>query len=78
MQPPPFRTEQDRLLKGDDVARILNISRTQAYRLMRETIPVLKIGPGTVRVLETDLTAYIERCRQDHGLSGNGTTQQNA
>lgn len=60
----------EKLLKGDDVARILNVSRTQAYRLMRESLPVVRFGGATVRVRLSDLEAFIadhvqggEKCR---------------
>ena len=47
-----------RLLKGEDIAQILNVSRTQAYRLMREEIPVVRFG-GSVRVRVSDLENYV-------------------
>ena len=49
------------LLKGNDVARILNISRAFAYQLMRQgEIPTVRIG-NAVRVRESDLLAWIDR-----------------
>lgn len=47
------------LLKASDVARILNISRTQAYRLMHGELPVIRCGPGTLRVRLCDLDNYV-------------------
>jgi excisionase family DNA binding protein len=47
------------LLRSNDVARILNISRSQAYALMQENeIPVVRIG-RVVRVRRQDLEAFI-------------------
>lgn len=56
------------LLTGEEVARILKISRAYAYRLMKQgDIPTIKIG-RTVRVSYNNLlkfiqenTAYVER-----------------
>lgn len=48
-----------KLLKAEDIARILNISRTAAYRLMRGELPAVKFGGATVRVRPADLEAYI-------------------
>jgi excisionase family DNA binding protein len=48
------------LLKAADVARYLNVSRTQAYRLMQEDIPVVRFGISTVRVRLSDLENFIE------------------
>lgn len=51
------------LLKATDVAKILNISRALAYRLMQKgDIPVVRIKHA-VRVKLTDLESYIESCR---------------
>ena len=47
------------LLTGEDVAKILNVSRAQAYILMRKgEIPTVRIG-RTVRVRPADLDAFI-------------------
>ena len=47
------------LLKGNDVAQILNISRSKAYQLMqRGEIPTVKIG-HSVRVEPKDLQNFI-------------------
>ena len=47
------------LLKGSDVAQILNISRSQAYRLMQQgVIPTVRIG-RSVRVRRENLAEYI-------------------
>lgn len=49
------------LLKGNDVAQRLNISRSKAYQLMRRgDIPTVRID-GSVRVRESDLDEYIQR-----------------
>ena len=49
----------EKLLKADDVARVLNVSRTQAYRLMRGELPVVRFGGATVRVRLADLERFI-------------------
>ena len=52
--------ELDVLLKSDDVARILNISRSMAYLLMeRGDIPTVHISRA-VRVRHKDLEQYIQ------------------
>jgi excisionase family DNA binding protein len=57
------------LLKGNDVARLLNISRAFAYQLMRQgEIPTVKIG-NAVRVRKDDLLAYIDYNRRGFGFS---------
>ena len=49
----------DTLLKGSDVARILNISRSYAFLLMqRDEIPTVHIGRA-VRVRPSDLERFI-------------------
>jgi excisionase family DNA binding protein len=51
-------------LKGNDVARVLNISRAFAYQLMRQgEIPTVRIG-NAVRVRKEDLLAYIDQNRR--------------
>lgn len=55
--------ETDRLLKAVEVAKILNISRSLAYRLLQEgQIPVIRINQA-VRVHPRDLQQYIEENR---------------
>ena len=57
------------LLKGNDVARMLNISRAFAYQLMRQgEIPTIRIG-NAVRVRKEDLLAYIDQNRKGYVLS---------
>jgi excisionase family DNA binding protein len=46
------------LLKGKQVAELLQISESQAYTLMREEIPVVRLG-RSVRVRTEDLEKYI-------------------
>jgi excisionase family DNA binding protein len=49
------------LLKSDEVAEILKISRAMAYKLMqRGEIPTIKIG-SAVRVRVEDLEKYVEQ-----------------
>lgn len=51
--------ENDQLLKGNEVAVRLNISRSLAYRLMESNkIPTIRFG-GSVRVLQGDLDEFI-------------------
>ena len=55
--------ETDRLLKAVEVAQILNISRSLAYRLLKEgQIPVIRINQA-VRVHHRDLQQFIEQNR---------------
>ena len=50
-----------RLLKSDEVANILKISRAMAYKLMqRGEIPTVRIG-SSVRVRVEDLEKYVEQ-----------------
>lgn len=57
------------LLKGNDVARLLNISRALAYQLMRQgEIPTVRIG-NAVRVRKEDLLAFIDHNRRGFGFS---------
>lgn len=57
------------LLKGNEVARILNISRAFAYQLMRQgEIPTIRIG-NAVRVRREDLLAYIDQNRRGFSFS---------
>jgi excisionase family DNA binding protein len=50
----------EKLLKGNDVAKLLNISRSFAYHLLQSgAIPVVRIGKSC-RVKPQDLVEYIE------------------
>jgi len=52
---------EDRLLKPEEVAEILQVSKPFAYVLLkRGEIPVLRIG-NLVRVRREDLDKYIQR-----------------
>jgi integrase len=51
--------ETVKLLTGKDVARILNISVSLAYALMRREIPSVRFGPS-VRVRPVDLEEYLQ------------------
>jgi excisionase family DNA binding protein len=58
---------KDFLLTGEDVARILQLSRALTFELMeRGHIPTVRIG-GSRRVLADDLEAYIYKNRLDYG-----------
>lgn len=49
-----------KLLRGKDIAEILNISRSQAFALMRdEKIPTVRFG-RSVRVRPEDLEGFIQ------------------
>ncbi len=51
--------QADTLLKGDDVAKILNVSRSFAFQLMqRGEIPTVRLGRA-VRVRPSDLERFI-------------------
>jgi excisionase family DNA binding protein len=51
---------EGRLLNGIEVARILNISKALAYRMMQKgEIRVVRFGKS-VRVSESDLRTFIE------------------
>jgi excisionase family DNA binding protein len=52
---------REKLLKGNDIARILNISRAKAYKLMMNgEISVVRFGKS-VRVIDKDLEDFIEK-----------------
>ncbi len=54
-----FSNSTMQLLKGSDVARILNVSRAFAYRLMAQgEVPTVRLGRA-VRVRPRDLTRFI-------------------
>ncbi len=56
-QPPS--SVQKRLLKAEEVAKYLRISKTGAYRLMQTgEIPVVRIGK-VVRVREVDIESFV-------------------
>ena len=56
-------TPANQLLRADQVAERLNISRALAYRLMKNgQIPTVRFI-GTVRVSETDLENFIRSHR---------------
>lgn len=49
----------EKLLKAADVADVLGISRTAAYRLMGNELPAVRFGGNTVRVRLADLERFI-------------------
>ena len=60
--------EADRLLKAVEVAHILNISRSLAYRLLQKgVIPVIRINQS-VRVHPRDLERFIAENRSGEAL----------
>jgi excisionase family DNA binding protein len=57
----------DKLLKGYEVAEILRVSRSYAYKLIRDgKIPKIKMGRA-VRVRETELKKFLYRNTIDVG-----------
>lgn len=55
-----------RLMKINEVAAILQISRTSAYRLAATgEIPCVRFGRATVRVRPEDLEWFIQASRSD-------------
>ncbi len=52
---------EEQLLKIDEVASLLQVSRSFAYRLMqRGDIPTVRVGKA-IRVLPRDLEQYIQK-----------------
>ncbi len=57
-----------KLLKAKDVAEILNISKSQAYFLMRNgSIPIIQFG-RTIRVSHEALEDFIKLCVSNRQL----------
>ena len=57
----------EKLLKADEVADVLGISRSKAYRMMRlKEIPTITIGKN-VRVSYEDLEVFIQYNRCSKG-----------
>lgn len=65
----PTQRTVETLLKASDIAKRLSISRSAAYKLMAESLPVVRFGPGTLRVCESDLERYIASKVDSHGES---------
>lgn len=64
-----FTLHSASLLKAEDVATILNVSRSYAYLLMENgSLPTVRLGKSC-RVRPQDLEDFIERNlhRQDYG-----------
>ncbi len=58
---------EEQLLKNEEVARILHVSRSFAYLLMRRgEIPTVRIGTA-VRVRREDLEQYISEKASQNG-----------
>jgi excisionase family DNA binding protein len=61
LEPPKI----EKLLKANDVAKLLNISRSFAYQLLQTgAIPVIRLGKSC-RVKPQDLVEYIDRNRHN-------------
>jgi excisionase family DNA binding protein len=50
----------EKLLKAGEIAAILQVSKSQAYRLLESEIPCVRFGSATVRVRFSDFQKYIE------------------
>ncbi len=62
--------DEERLLKSDEVAELLHVSRSFAYQLMkRGDIVTVRIGK-TVRVRPNDLKDYIDKRTTGKPTSG--------
>lgn len=69
-------TQFTNLLTGEEIAKILHISRAYAYQLMRQRIiPTVKIG-RSVRVRPADLEEFIARNLGQNSLNA-GRNRQN-
>ena len=64
---PPIVNQIEPLLKAADIARVLQVSKTEAYRLMNSEIPTVRFGKQTVRVRLSDLQGFIESRTVQHG-----------
>lgn len=65
-----YKQFRQRLLTGNDVAEILNISRTHAYKLIRDgVIPSIPLG-RCVRVRPEDLARFISDNVNNGGENG--------
>ena len=64
---------EERLLKSDEVAEILQVSRAKAYSLLqRGEIPRIRIG-SLVRVRRQDLERYIRsKAEQENSMGMDG------
>jgi len=62
----PIQRQVETLLRASDIASRLSISRSAAYRLMRDSLPVVRFGPGTLRVRESDLEKFIASRIDNH------------
>jgi excisionase family DNA binding protein len=52
----------DKLLTGDQMAEILQVSRSFAYQLMRSgKITAFRIGDRAIRVRESDLVEFLDQ-----------------
>ncbi len=69
-------TQFTNLLTGEEIAKILHVSRAYAYQLMRlRIIPTVKIG-RSVRVRPADLEEFIARNLGQNSLI-DGRNRQN-
>ena len=53
--------QQDRLWTVAEVAEYFQVSDRTVYRwLKNELLPVIRLGPGTTRIRQQDLDAFVE------------------
>ena len=66
------------MLKSEEVATLLSISRCHAYRLLeRGEIPSIKIGQRNMRVLKEDLINYLITSRENSIKNSNSIDASN-
>lgn len=55
------------LLRIQEAAKLLNVSKWTVYRWIEEgRLPATKIGRGSLRVFQTSVTGLIENARVDY------------
>ncbi len=60
----------EQLLTVPEFCRRLGIKTTKAYEILKHgEVPRIKLGPGSTRVRESDLKAYIDRLANEGSRS---------
>ena len=56
----------DKLLRSDEVTKMVALSRSQIYRMMpKEEFPAsIKVGPKSVRWRESEIRAWMENLKR--------------
>jgi len=58
----PIQKDIERMYKAPEVASILGVSKSAVYRMMKTgEITCFKMGPGTLRIRQRDLDAFINK-----------------